>query len=228
MKTLFTLLLLLAGGRLFCQSYSHIEEASSNPFLSDANGRPLYLLSNYTVEGSPYFMDEYQTAQLITVEGTVYKNVKVKINIVDRVVQYLAADGKEMVTDIPVKRLLFTGPDGGTDIILESFLTALNAPGAGIYQVLDTGKIKLLKKIVINSRDEKKYGNAGITRVFERKETYYAANGSYITKLEKGKAAMLDLFSHQKDTLSAFIDARQLSCRSEQDYRAVFRFCNSL
>lgn len=229
MKIVFSLLLLLTGYGLFCQSYAHIEEASSNPFLNDANGRPLYLVSNYTIEGSPYFMDEYHIAQLQSVKGTLYSNVKVKFNLVDRVIQYIGADGKEMITDIPVKKMIFTDPAaGGSAVVLESFSTALNMPGAGIYQVLDTGHIKLLKKIIMNSRDEKKYGSAGTTRIFERKEVYYFMDGSSeIKKLEKGKAAMLSLFTARRDAVAAFIEEQQLACRSEQDYRKLFHFYNS-
>lgn len=227
--SLFFLALLFTACRLFGQSYSHIEEAASNPFLNDANGRPLYLVSNYTIEGSPYFIDEYKAAQLVAMKGTVYNNVKVKINLVDRLIQYIGADGKEMITDIPVKKLVFADPSGGSNaVVLESFYQAMNVPGAAIYQVLDSGSVKLLKKIVVNSRDEKKYGNAGTTRVFEKKETYYSMDSSgSIKKLEKGKAAMLDLFAAMRDALAAFIDQQHLGCRSEQDYKAVFRFCNS-
>lgn len=181
MKIIFSLLLLLTSCRLLCQSYAHIEEASSNPFLNDANGRPLYLLSNYIIEGSPYFLDEYRLAQLVAVKETVYNNVKVKINMVERVIQYLGADGKEMITAIPVRKLVFADSAGGRNaVVLESFSSALNVPGAAVYQVLDSGSIQLLKKIIINSRDEKKYGNAGTTRVYERKETYYSMAGGNI------------------------------------------------
>ncbi len=74
-------------------------------FNNDAYGRPLYLKTDFPTEGSPYFSDEYHLAQITSEKGSVYTNIKVKINLLDHVVQYMLEDGKEMITDMPVKRL---------------------------------------------------------------------------------------------------------------------------
>lgn len=194
-------------------------------FKDDARGRPLYMTVNVASEGSPYFEEEYQVAQLTIMGGAVYNNVRVKINLVDRLVQYLAPDGREMVTEMPVQKIQFIKRN---DILLQGFPGPLNMPNADIYQVLDTGYCKLLKKITVIFRDSKSYNDAAVTRVFERKESFYSLkkNGD-LKKLEKGKAAMLNLFNEKKEMVAAFIDQHHLNCKSEADYKQLFAFYNS-
>jgi len=76
-------------------------------FKNDAKGRPLYLTVNFATEGSPYFAEDYQPAQLTIMGGAVYNNVKVKLNLLDHLVQYLQPDGREMITEMPVQKIKF-------------------------------------------------------------------------------------------------------------------------
>lgn len=233
MKFVATLMLIFLRLPSPAQSYSHIQESSSNPFLTDVNGHPLYTSTNYIAEGSPYFIDGYFKAQLVAANGAIYRDVRIKINILDRIVQYLTADGMEMIADIPVKRVLFlndsTGNDKLQNIVLEGFPIGINTPGSSVCEVVVPGSTRFLKKISISSRDTKNYNDATITRVFERKETYYSqiANGE-LKKLEKGRQAILDLFSSKRDAMALFIDQHHLGCKSETDYIAIFSFYNSL
>ncbi|WP_315821655.1 hypothetical protein [Paraflavitalea speifideaquila] len=105
---------------------------TSNPFLNDANGRPMYMQTSYRSEGSPYYHEQYSLAEITSVAGKVYSNVNVKINIQTNEVLYMSADGKEMITTMPVKRIRFIGfmsEQGAADRILESFGQPLNTTG---------------------------------------------------------------------------------------------------
>ena len=226
MKTAATIIILLS----FCNAYC---QQSLELFKSDAYGRPLYLTTSFPAEGSPYFSNDYHLAWITAVNGNVYDGIKVKINLQDHLIQYIASDGKEMITDMPVKKIVFRDfPDenGSTgDVLLESFSGALNSPGTAVYEVLDTGKISLLKKITVTYRDDKKYNEASTTRIFERKEVYCSLDtGGQIKKLEKGRAAMLELFNDKKDKVASFIDQHNLNCRTEASFKNIFRYYNSL
>ena len=218
MRSTFTVSLLLAWCIAFGQQELEL-------FKDDAKGRPLYMTVNFASEGSPYFFDEYQPARLTIVGGAVYKNVRIKFNMVDHLLQYLAPDGKEMVTEMPVEKIRFSN---GSNTMLQSLTGALNRAGSDIYEVLDTGRIKLLKKITVIFRDNKGYGDAATTRVFERKEFFYSlkTDGS-VEKIEKGKTAMLALLADKKDKIALFIDKQHISCKSETDYRQIFAFYNN-
>src|SRR5258708_10644891 len=74
-------------------------------FMEDGNGRPLFIQSNYIAEGSPYFNDEYIMAQVTALNGAICRNVQIKINLLDHIIQYLGHVGKEMITETPVKEV---------------------------------------------------------------------------------------------------------------------------
>ncbi len=76
-----------------------------NAFWADMSGRPLYLQENYVAEGSPYFLDKYYFAEVTMVNGKVYKDIQVKVNILDNQVLYLTDDDKEMVSTSAIKRI---------------------------------------------------------------------------------------------------------------------------
>jgi hypothetical protein len=94
-----------------------------------------------------------------------------------------------MITDVAVRKLVFRGlPAGSSCLVLESFGVAINTPGAAVCQVLDTGKIKLLKKIIISSTDEKNMAMP-VLPVFlkERKSTIHQTAAGKLKSCRKAK-----------------------------------------
>ena len=77
-----------------------------NAFLADMNGRPLFLQENYIAEGSPYFRDQYYFAEVTMVNGKVYSDVQVKLNILENLVIYLTEDKKEMISTSAMRLIL--------------------------------------------------------------------------------------------------------------------------
>jgi hypothetical protein len=207
-------------------------ESGPNPFLADANGKPLYLQQNYVAEGNPYFRDQYYFAELTTFNGKVYRDVQVKVNLMENQVLYLTEDKKEMISTSIIKRIKFYSipdADGSQHLVLESFNGGLNIENTPIYQVLDSGTYILLKRIVVNYRDIKGYGQSTITRTFEHLETFYCRmpDGS-ISKLNKGKEALLEIFGKKRNLVEAFIDKNNLKCRTAKDFQKVFSYANSI
>ncbi len=201
-------------------------------FMNDANGRPLFMQTNYTAEGSPYFNEEYMVVEITTPDGAAYTNVRIKINLADHIIQYMNREGREMITDMPVKQVKFTQyvfEDGQLgELTLASYGTPINAADTRVYQVVSSGKITLLKSIAISWRDEKKYGSASITRIFERKEAYSVLlPDGKIKRLEKGRTAILALFPDRQKEVALFIEQNKLKCNSGKDYEKLFRFYNT-
>jgi hypothetical protein len=211
---------------------SCIAYTQQNPFMNDANGRPLFWGSSYVADGSPYFNEEYNWAEIITLEGKVYKDIRVKFNVMDRVVQYLAEDGKEMIATLPIKSIRFPvipSPEGLNNTLLWNPQGALNTPAAPVYEVLDSGRISFFKKIDITYRDEKKYSEAVITRHFDRKESYYflLPDGT-MTKLDKSRSFITDLLKDKKTEVDTYIDANKIKCKTVKDMQLIIKYYNSL
>jgi hypothetical protein len=208
-------------------------DKGATPFLKDANGRPLHWGSTYVADGSPYYYDEYIWADITVSSGKIYKDVRVKFNLIDHQLQYLADDGTEMIATTAVKSIRFTSfpvtRDSVKTITLISNNGVLNQPEVSIYEVLDSGKSSLLKKISVSYRDEKKYGEAVTTRHFERKENefFILLNNEY-KKVEKKNEFFLTLLHDRSKEIEDFINKNRLNCRSIKDIQQLIRYYNSL
>ena len=207
-------------------------ESGPNAFWADMSGRPLYLQENYVAEGSPYFHDKYYLAEVTMVNGKVYKDIQVKVNILDNQVLYLTDDNKEMLSTSAIKRIRFfniSAEDGIQNVVLESFNGGLNMEKTPVYQVLDSGKYSLLKKISVTYIDSKGYGQSLVTRSFERTETLFCQmpDGS-IVKIGKGRETVLEICGAKRKQVEAFIDKNNLKCRTAKDFQRVFNYYNSI
>lgn len=217
---------------IFTEGYSQLNTLGSNPFMADANGRPMYLKNEYAVEGSPYFNEGYLIAEITSTAGKVYPNVQVKVNLAENEVLYLADDGKEMIATISIKKIRFIkfiSKEGIADKVLESFGQPMNTPKNPVYDVLEAGKASLLKQIRVTFQDNRRFNEASVTRTFQRSEIYHILlPDGKIQKLGSGKDDMVALLQDKKAEVSAFIDEKRLKCRNVEDYRKVITYYNSL
>lgn len=228
---LITFFVLINSVLSFAQSRTPVE-SGPNAFWADMSGRPLYLQENYIAEGSPYFCDKYYYAEVTMVNGKVYRDIQVKVNLLDNQVLYLTDDNREMVSTSPIKRIKFyniPSEEGIQNAVLESFDGGLNMNKTPIYQVLDSGKYSLLKKIAVNYRDNKGYGQSLVTRTFEHAETLYCQmpDGS-IVKMGKGREAILEICGSKRKQVETYIDKNSLKCRTAKDFQKVFSYYNSI
>lgn len=203
--------------------------------MNDANGRPLYQRTEYIAEGTPYLYDEYCFSEITTVSGRIYTDVKVKINLLEKFVVYMADNGDEMIATMPISRIrlmnfVSNGKAHGEKLLESVNNAAMNAPDGKIFEVIENGKAKLLKELTVTYNDDKKYGEATITRVFTKNERLFALleNTTEPKKIEKNKTAIIDLFGAKKELIRSFIEGRQLKCKTEEELAQVFRYYNSI
>ena len=207
---------------------------NSNPFMADADGRPLYQKTEYIAEGSPYFYDEYCMAEVVAMNGKVYPNIKVKVNLIEKLILYMADDGTEMIAAILIHKIKFTDFlfDGVAHAAttLQSINGALNSADGQICQVLEEGAARLLTQITVTYSDKKGYGEATITRAFSQKKIYFAMvpeEPVVMKRIEKNKASVEALFGNKKELIHSYIEKEKLGCRSEEDLIKIFRYYNS-
>jgi len=209
------------------------QHPTATPFVNGVDGRPIKWGSTYLVSGSPYYNEEYQQADITLTTGEVYKDVKVKFNVVDHELQYQSDDGTELASTMLIKKIMFTSPFGSDNIFsgicLESSVGQLNKKDGDIYAVLDSGRISLLEKIFVSWRDEKKYGEATITRVFDRKEIMYIRNQqAQLQKLEKSRSFITAYMTDKKNEIDQFVTEHNPSFKTIEGLLEVIRYYNSL
>lgn len=222
---------------IICQlSYAQSSRAvtdygNAQQFMNDANGRPLYMHSEYQIEGTPFFSDDYCTASLKVRKGKTYSNIKVKLNLQENLVIYDAGDGKEMAATSPIEKIEFMNCTDAakTKTWVSGFPAIDGQDESAFYLLLDSGQVTLLKYIKVSYHDTKYYNNPNTTRVFEQKEFYYTyVPGKGINKLNKDTDSVLSLLGNKKEQVGSFIAKNELKCRREEDLIKIFLYYNSL
>lgn len=224
----------LAGSFGFLQAQSSaavVNYSNAQQFMNDANGLPMYIHSEYNMEGSPFYSNEYCYANLKVRNGKFYTGIKVKLNLLENIVVYDAGDGKEMAATSPIERIVFNNcsdPEKNK-ILVSGYPATAKQDLSSFYVLLDSGALQLLKYIMITYRDTKYYGNQVLTRIFEQKEIYYVYEaGKGMTHLPKENESVVSLLNKNKQDLLKFIEANNIRCKRENDLVKLFRFYNSL
>lgn len=201
----------------------------SNTFLSDINGNPIFTKAEYNAEGSPYFSDRYCNANIKVMNGKHYRDMPVKLNLLDNRVIYRAPNGSEMEAITPLESIHFNACDGRSTMTL--FRSGYPLTGQlnerTYYQVLDSGKLQLLKYWRVQYTDQKPYSSAVTIRKFDVKPEYYAYRPETgMVKLEKGNETALDILLEKKNKASQFVNEQRLKLRKEDDLVKLFAFLN--
>lgn len=233
MRYLFFLVFVTASGIAAAQSpyygtassrqYSRMADETS-ALMTDAMGQPFYPQQKYNWEGKIFFPDEYANATVTIAGGKVYRNIRAKINLLNNTLLFTDSAGKEFVATLPVERLEFEGPDTAKTV----FIKPARDTGSALYQLLDSGRVSLLKKIFITYKDQSAYGSTAITRIFEQKHAYFSLRGGSLLVLDRTKPALLSLMDDRAELVRTFIEQRKLKLRREADLVRLFRYYNSL
>lgn len=227
-KLLFSLLLMSTCIVTLAQKVGvfHEEEMKT---MEDAQGRPIRPQTTYKVEGSPYYPDNYSAARLSFTNGKKNSAVKAKLNLYDNTILYMNDKGVEMEVIVPVLKIEFADSVyGGYNIVFKNGFSGNNLKEKIYYQVLDSGKLTLLKHIAVNYRDFTPYGTAVITRQFEQKPAYFILIESAVNKIGKNGENILDILADKKNEINTYISTHNLRLKYEPDLVSVIRYYNSL
>jgi hypothetical protein len=202
--------------------------AQTNPFLNDANGRPIITnANNYVADGSPYLFDEYYPAEITFQNGKIYKDVKTKINVNEGQLLFMDDQGNEFMAAAPVKAVKML--KSGTEIRLESPGGSINSNKTPLVQILSDKKAILTKQIAINYTEARKYGEGSMTRTYKKVETYWGTlPGEAPKKIEKNKGAVAAFFGPKQTEILSFIDQNKFKFKSDDDFIKVFDYYSTL
>lgn len=228
MKLLFSLILISTSIIIQAQKMGvfHNEEMKT---MEDAHGRPIRPQTTYKVEGTPFYPDNYSAARLVFVNGGKNSAVKAKLNLYDNTILYQTDKGVEMEVIVPVLKIEFADSiNGGYNIVFQNGFVGNNLKEKIYYQVLDSGKLTLLKQIAVNYRDFTPYGTAVITRRFDQKPAYFILNETTVNKIGKNGENILEILADKKNEITAYIAAHSLRLKNEADMVSVIGYYNSL
>jgi hypothetical protein len=218
----FALLMVLLN--LMCSTFAQvINLGNENSTLTDIKGEP-FLEKKFTdIDGHPFLNDSWQLADVLLISGLAYKNINVRLNIVNQQIHYLTKDSKNewVIGKGLIKSIEF--PTGQTYEIFYD-----EKGGQLICEPLVTGKCKLLrmdKKIVV---EEKMFNSASVTKKFVSEINYYVFIKNRLEKIKKSKKDILELLSDRSIEMEKHIVSTKNKCKTQAELIALIEFYNTI
>ena len=142
-------------------------------------------------------------------------------------------DENEFSPTVQIKQIQFIGGSDSKGVaVFESGFPPIGKQDESVfYQVLDSGKIKLLKYFQIDETQNTANGlNPGAPSILLQKIEFYFVYNSLlgIQKLSKSTDDVLHFFSDKKFLIETFMTTNKLKCKREEDLIKVFNYYNSL
>lgn len=219
---------------VFCAGVSQAQTTAPEAlFVRNRQGDQFMSKTGGSVEGSPYFPANYSFAVIKLPNGNNYEKPRARLGLIDNVIYFIGDDSSEMMVGADVKKVEFFNYVEGIKMPGSFFQAGFAAvdkqTDRTFYQVLDSGKVKLLKHLLVTYSDERPFNSAVTTRVFKTTETLYSSlPDGQMVKVAKNKEAIINILAGKKQQVEAFINSKGYKCKKEQEIIAVFNYYNTL
>lgn len=181
------------------------------------------------VEGSPFFNEQMMRGAIILNEGKEYRNILVRLNLLESQVNYLNEKEVELIASTPIREVVLWDTILNNDhrFIFSDYIKTTDKPEKDFYEFLQAGKAELYKQYKKRILENKPYGSATIEQVIQTNLRYYVLlNGNWI-KLNKLKD-LPNAFPGKRAEILRFISDKKLSGDTEKNFVAVVTYYNSL
>ena len=203
----------------------HSEEIKT---MEDAWGRPIRPQTTYKVEGTPFFPHNYTRSRIFFDNGKYNSNVVARINLYDNTVLYQDAEMNDMQLVIPVRTIEFIDSISGEPTVFARYSGVEGLNESIFYQVIDTGKVILLKHIFVTYRDFAPYGSGVITRTFAQKNALYLLKDGIAIKCSKQNSEWSSIMADHDAAVKGFIESENIKTKTEEGLRSIVRYYNNL
>lgn len=209
---------------------SNVNTGAMNHFYTVA-GIPFVMAKfSRVVSGSPFFDDQLMKGAIILSGGKEYKNILVRVNLLETQVNYFDDKQKvEMVAATAVREVVLWDTINKKDyrFVHADYIQVEKKPEKDFYELLQAGKAELYKQHKKLMAESRPYGSATVEQTIETKAMFYILyNGSW-TRIKKMKE-LTDLLLDKKPEVSKFISTYQLNGDTQQNFDAVVAYYNSL
>ena len=202
-------------------AFNHMYTVAGTPFVMAKFAR--------VVEGSPFFNEKMMKGAVILSEGKEYKNVLVRLNLLETQVNYMNDQSVEMIATTPIKEVVIWDTILGKDyrFVFSNYINTTSPIERDFYELLQTGKAELYKQHKKQMRETRPYGSATYEQTIQTDVFYYILTNQQWTKVKKLRDIPA-LFPDKKTELQKFISDKRLSGDSQTNFEAVISYYNSL
>jgi hypothetical protein len=181
------------------------------------------------VSGSPFFNEKMMRGILISKDGTEYRNIVIRLNLLESQVNFLNNKQEELIVGTPLREvsMLDTVNQKNYHFIFSDHIESTDKLDKGFYQILQNGKAGLYayhKKVL---KETRAYNSATYEQSIETYLTYYVLLGGQWKKINKIKD-LPSVLSDKKNEVQEYISSKGLSGYKQEDVESVIIYYNSL
>jgi len=181
------------------------------------------------VSGSPFFNEKMMRGILISKDSTQYRNVIIRLNLLESQVNFLNSKQQEMIVGIPLREviLLDTVNKKNYHFIFSDYIKTTGKPEIGFYQLLQKGKARLYTQHKKTVKETRRFNSATYEQSIETYLTYFILLDGQWKKINKIKD-LPSVLSDKKSEVQEYINSKGLSGYKQEDVESVINYYNSL
>ena len=180
------------------------------------------------VSGSPFFKEEMMRGVLISTDGTEYRNITIRLNLLESQVNFLN-NQVEMIVGTPLREVTLwdTVNKKQHRFIFSEHIETTDKPEKDFYELLQTGKAQLYKQHKKIMREDRPYNSATYEQTIQTNIRYFVLIEGKWKKVTRIKD-LSTVLSDKKNEVQQYITDKRLSGDSQEDFQAVISYYNSL
>jgi hypothetical protein len=181
------------------------------------------------VEGTPFFNEKMMKGAIILSEGKEYKDIMVRINLLEKEVNYIGDKQIEMVASTPIKEVVLWDTINNTDhrFVFSTYIESVEKPEKDFYELLQSGKAELYKQHKKKLMESKPYGSATVEQTIQTEIKYFVLKGKQWTRVKKLRD-LTGLLNDKSKDISKFITDNSIDGDNQANFERVIAHYNSL
>jgi hypothetical protein len=238
MKILLAPIALLLAGQVCAQSAdtrSMISTKSSSTgvilTLTDKDGKP-FAFGSSDVEGNPFFSENWSRVNLRLTNGSVYKNIKARLNIYDNYLHFMNSKGAEMYLEAGEITRVELLDSVKTDSVRLSFVRMTVTEGVKevpyFYKVLADGKVMLLERLRKRIKENKYLYSGEIKRFYEQYEDYYVFANNELMFLKRKESFWQPIMTDKWTAVQDYTGRNDIGFKSLDNIEKIVKYYNAL
>ena len=178
--------------------------------------------------GTPYFIDEWLNADGELEHGETFKDVRMRLDLVENSLQYISPDGRELVASSAIKTVIFKDSTGGNQFkFVNSSFLGMKKEKSALFLELVSGRACLYKQIFKSVNEPKNYIPGGTQISIESSEEYFIYTDSTLLPVKRLKEVP-GLLHYKFKEVDTYMNEHKLSGKSESGFIELIKYYNSL
>jgi len=178
--------------------------------------------------GTPYFIDEWLSADGELEHGETFKDVKMRLDLVENTLQYISPEGRELVASGAIRTVIFKDSTGGNHFkfVNSSFLGTKKERSAWFLELI-SGHACFYKQILKSINEPRNYIPGGTEISINSSEEYFIYADSVLLPVKRIKDVP-GLLHYKFKEVNAYMNEHKLSGKSEPGFIELIKYYNSL